>query len=215
MPVGNPRARASSSSPPTRRSPRGSASALPSAARSASPPSAPTRLTAAARSWSRSRTAHRVPRTDGSPRSPDVSNDHMAELFEAAVDATAESVCNALTAGATTSGRSGNTAYALPLDRLVGVLRRAGARRGCPGRSPRLAAPRRGVYDDSWPGLALRGLRAGRGCLTARAQQQGLVAVAPIARAADGTSRPCRLTLRDPVWGQQPARDGTQLTGVR
>lgn len=55
-----------------------------------------------------------------------VTNDQMSELFEAAVDATAESVCNALTAAATTVGRDGNVAYELPLDRLVEALRRAG-----------------------------------------------------------------------------------------
>ena len=72
-------------------------------------------------------TAHRVPRTAAEPLTlASVSNDHMAELFEAAVDATAESVCNALTAATTTVGRAGNTSYELPLDRLVGV---AAARR--------------------------------------------------------------------------------------
>jgi D-aminopeptidase len=72
-------------------------------------------------------TAHRMPRTAvEAPPVGSVSNDHMTELFEAAVDATAESVYNSLTAATTTVGRDGNTAYELPLDRLVGVLRRAG-----------------------------------------------------------------------------------------
>jgi len=72
-------------------------------------------------------TAHRLPRV--SPEPPaimTVSNDQMTELFEAAVDATAESVLNALTAATTTVGRDGNKAYALPLDRLVEVMRRYG-----------------------------------------------------------------------------------------
>ena len=79
-------------------------------------------------------TAHRVPRV-----SPEllalasVANDQMYELFEAAVDATAESVCNSLTAATTTVGRAGNTAYALPLDRLVEALRRAGRDARLPG----------------------------------------------------------------------------------
>jgi D-aminopeptidase len=72
-------------------------------------------------------TAHRVPRVADEPLAiTSVSNDQMSELFEAAVDATAESVCNALTAATTTVGRAGNVAYALPLDRLVESLRRSG-----------------------------------------------------------------------------------------
>jgi D-aminopeptidase len=62
-----------------------------------------------------------------------VANDQMFELFEAAVDATAESVCNALTAATTTVGREGNTAYALPLDRLVEAMRRNGREARLPG----------------------------------------------------------------------------------
>jgi D-aminopeptidase len=72
-------------------------------------------------------TAHRVPRAAAEPLViTSVSNDQMSELFEAAVDATAESVCNALTAATSTVGRDGNAAYELPLDRLVDALRRAG-----------------------------------------------------------------------------------------
>lgn len=72
-------------------------------------------------------TAHRVARTVEDPLViATVSNDHMAELFEAAVDATAESVCNSLTAAMTTVGRNGNVAHELPLERLLDVLRAAG-----------------------------------------------------------------------------------------
>ncbi len=79
-------------------------------------------------------TAQRVPRASAEPLAvTSVSNDQMAELFEAAVDATAESVCNALTSATTTVGRDGNTAYALPIDRLVGALRRAGREARLPG----------------------------------------------------------------------------------
>ncbi len=79
-------------------------------------------------------TAARVPRTSAEPLVlASVSNDHMYELFEAAVDATAECVCNALTAATTTVGRAGNTAHALPLDRLVEALRRAGREARLPG----------------------------------------------------------------------------------
>ena len=62
-----------------------------------------------------------------------VANDQMQELFEAAVDATAESVYNSLTMAETTVGRDGNTAYALPLERLVEALRRHGREARLPG----------------------------------------------------------------------------------
>jgi D-aminopeptidase len=79
-------------------------------------------------------TAHRVPRSSAEPLAvTSVSNDQMSGLFEGAVDATAESVCNALTAATTTVGRDGNTSHELPLDRLVGVLRRAGREARLPG----------------------------------------------------------------------------------
>ena len=79
-------------------------------------------------------TASRVPRkADELLTLAAVANDQMFELFEAAVDATAESVCNSLTAATTTVGRNGNTAYELPLDRLVESLRSAGREARLPG----------------------------------------------------------------------------------
>jgi D-aminopeptidase len=72
-------------------------------------------------------TAQRVPRTSAEPlRLTSVSNDHMFELFEAAADATAESVLNSLCAARTTTGRAGNIVYALPLGRLRDAMRAAG-----------------------------------------------------------------------------------------
>jgi D-aminopeptidase len=72
-------------------------------------------------------TALRVPRASAVPlQVTSVSNDHMGGLFEAAVDATAESVLNSLCAARTTVGRCGNTVYELPLDRLAVVLRARG-----------------------------------------------------------------------------------------
>jgi D-aminopeptidase len=72
-------------------------------------------------------TAHREPRVSAEPRTVvSVANDHMHQLFEGAVDATAESVVNALCAAHTTVGRDGDIAYALPLDRLVEIMRRHG-----------------------------------------------------------------------------------------
>ena len=72
-------------------------------------------------------TAQRVPRASAVPlQLTCVSNDHLGELFEAAVDATAESVLNSLCAARTTIGRDGNVAYELPLERLVEALRAHG-----------------------------------------------------------------------------------------
>ena len=55
-----------------------------------------------------------------------VANDQLAELFEAAVDATAEAVVNSLCMAETTVGRDGQTAYAIPLDRLVEAMNKHG-----------------------------------------------------------------------------------------
>ena len=55
-----------------------------------------------------------------------VADAHLDPLFEAAQEATEEAILNALTMATTTVGRDGNTAYALPLDRLVGVMKKYG-----------------------------------------------------------------------------------------
>ncbi|GEM_PF-166921 len=57
---------------------------------------------------------------------PEVSDDFISPLFEATAEATEEAILNALCMAETTVGRDGNTAYALPLDRLVEILRRHG-----------------------------------------------------------------------------------------
>lgn len=68
-------------------------------------------------------TAQTVPRvTDAPLLLATIANDQMALLFEAAVDAAAESVLNSLTAAETVVGRGGAVAHALPLDRLVEIL---------------------------------------------------------------------------------------------
>jgi D-aminopeptidase len=73
-------------------------------------------------------TAQRVPRASAALlQFTSVSNDHMGGLFEAAVDATAESVLNSLCAARTTVGRAGNVVYELPLDRLAAVCLPAAA----------------------------------------------------------------------------------------
>ena len=53
-----------------------------------------------------------------------VAPDEMTPLFQAAAEATEEAILNALTAAETTTGRSGRTVHALPLDRLREVMRR-------------------------------------------------------------------------------------------
>jgi D-aminopeptidase len=69
-------------------------------------------------------TAHRVPRVSNELlQLTSVTNDQMYGLFEAAVDATAESVVNSLCAAHTTVGRDGNIAHALPLERLAELVR--------------------------------------------------------------------------------------------
>jgi D-aminopeptidase len=51
---------------------------------------------------------------------------HINPLFDATEDATEEAVINALLAGQTTIGRSGNTVYGLPHDRLLQIMHRYG-----------------------------------------------------------------------------------------
>jgi D-aminopeptidase len=55
-----------------------------------------------------------------------VADAHLDPIFEAAQEATEEAILNALTMATTTVGRDGNTAHALPLDRLVTILKKYG-----------------------------------------------------------------------------------------
>ena len=55
-----------------------------------------------------------------------VADAHLDPIFEAAQEATEEAILNALTMATTSVGRDGNTAYALPLDRLVAILKKYG-----------------------------------------------------------------------------------------
>ena len=52
-----------------------------------------------------------------------LSPEHITPLFQAAAEATEEAILNALTAAETMTGFAGHTAYALPLDRLVEVVK--------------------------------------------------------------------------------------------
>jgi D-aminopeptidase len=72
-------------------------------------------------------TAARLPRATTAPLAHvRVGDDAIDELFEAAVDATAEAVINALCAAHTTTGRGGSRVFALPLDRLSQIMVRFG-----------------------------------------------------------------------------------------
>ena len=50
----------------------------------------------------------------------------LSEVFRATIEATEEAVANALVAAETTTGRDGHTLHAMPVDRVVAALERAG-----------------------------------------------------------------------------------------
>jgi D-aminopeptidase len=76
-------------------------------------------------------TANAVP-LDGRPYTPTVLADGneswqiISSVFKATIEATEEAVLNALLASHTITGRDGNTLHALPVDRLLTILRAAG-----------------------------------------------------------------------------------------
>ncbi|MFL5792236.1 MAG: P1 family peptidase [Actinomycetota bacterium] len=76
-------------------------------------------------------TANAVP-LHGLPYTPQVLADGyesgtiMSSIFKATIEATEEAVVNALLASHTTTGRDGNTLFALPVDRLLSVMHDAG-----------------------------------------------------------------------------------------
>jgi len=76
-------------------------------------------------------TANAVP-LDGQIYTPQVLADGneswavISSVFKATIEATEEAVVNAMLASHTTIGRDGNTLFALPVDRLLGLLREAG-----------------------------------------------------------------------------------------
>ncbi|HET7036833.1 MAG TPA: P1 family peptidase [Thermomicrobiaceae bacterium] len=71
---------------------------------------------------------NRVPRQSDEPfiASVRLSDDHINEVFQATVEATAEAVLNAMVAAETMVGRDGNVVHALPHDRLREIMRRYG-----------------------------------------------------------------------------------------
>jgi D-aminopeptidase len=54
---------------------------------------------------------------------PQITNDGMSPLFEAAIEATEEAIYNSLFMATTVKGRR-STAFALPIDSTLTVLRR-------------------------------------------------------------------------------------------
>ena len=68
-----------------------------------------------------------VPRDEQAVRTlPELSDDFITPLFQATVEATEEAVFNALCMATTVVGRDGNISPALPLDRLVEIMREYG-----------------------------------------------------------------------------------------
>jgi D-aminopeptidase len=55
-----------------------------------------------------------------------LSNNRMDALYQAVVEATEESIINAMTTAVTTVGKNGNTIYAIPLDRLQTIMKKYG-----------------------------------------------------------------------------------------
>ncbi len=55
-----------------------------------------------------------------------VADAHLNPIFAAAQEVTEEAILNALTMATTTVGRDGNTAHAIPLDRLVAIMKKYG-----------------------------------------------------------------------------------------
>ena len=54
-----------------------------------------------------------------------VTNDAMSPLFEASIEATEEAIYNSMLKATTTTG-NGHTVEALPIDKLVAILKRHG-----------------------------------------------------------------------------------------
>lgn len=56
-----------------------------------------------------------------------IGNDQISPLFQAVIEATEEAICNSLLMATTTTGRNGNRAEALPVDRTIETLKKYGA----------------------------------------------------------------------------------------
>ncbi len=71
-------------------------------------------------------TGNRLPTGTGSPRweITAVNDELITPLYHGAVEATQEAILNSLTMAGTMEGREGNIAPAIPLDRLVHIMKR-------------------------------------------------------------------------------------------
>ena len=69
-------------------------------------------------------TGNRVPSGLGTATVDMLANEQLTPLFGAVVEATEEAVINALVAAETMQGINGNTAYAVPVERLCAVLKK-------------------------------------------------------------------------------------------
>jgi len=72
-------------------------------------------------------TQNRVHANDRVRQVTTLGNDAVSPLFEAVIEATEEAIYNSLFKATTVVGRDGNKAEALPIDRVVEVLKRFGA----------------------------------------------------------------------------------------
>jgi D-aminopeptidase len=68
----------------------------------------------------------RVPYNTSKPviNTPLLQNDETSPLFMAVIEATEEAIINSLFAATTTTGRNGNKAEALPLDKVIPILKK-------------------------------------------------------------------------------------------
>ena len=88
--------------------------------------------------------AGRVPHEARGVRTPPVlSDDGLSPLFLAAVETTEEAIVNSLFAATTVRGVGGREAEALPVDRVLGILRRHGALAPAGSDDPLRGPPRR------------------------------------------------------------------------
>lgn len=78
-------------------------------------------------------TGHRVVHGQGRHSTTWLADEQLDPLFAATVEAAEEAIINALCAATTTVGRDGNTLYALPLERLVAIMRDYGRGGGSHG----------------------------------------------------------------------------------
>jgi D-aminopeptidase len=71
--------------------------------------------------------SNRIRAGDRVRNAPAIGNDAMSPLFLAVIEATEEAIYNSLFRATSVTGRDGNRAEALPLDRTVEILKRHGA----------------------------------------------------------------------------------------